>query len=197
MVKRAVLFLNGDLARLTSLKIRKSDWLIGVDGGARLILRLGLKPDLIIGDFDSYPRPASGALMIKSSQDLTDTEMALDYCVKSGFKEVILAGVLGNRLDHLLTNILLGTRFNFTIIEGQQTLYFVPSRIILEGKTGDLVSLIPLENCFGVTTMGLKWCLQGETLKVGTSRGVSNVMTGKTARVSLKKGRLLVVYNSI
>lgn len=196
MVKRAVLFINGDLAKLPQLSLEKSDFLIGVDGGTRLIWRLKRRPDLIIGDFDSSIQPKHGAV-IKSLQDLTDTEFALDYSIKHGFKEIVLVGVLGSRLDHLLANIFLGFRFNLTIIENKQILYFVTSGRVLEGRPGDLVSLIPLSNCFGIFTAGLKWRLQGETLKVGSSRGVSNVMTGKTARVNLKKGRLLVVYNRL
>ncbi|OGD56130.1 thiamine diphosphokinase [Candidatus Beckwithbacteria bacterium RIFCSPLOWO2_02_FULL_47_23] len=193
MVKRAVLFINGDLARLPRLYLKKSDFLIGVDGGTKLILRLKRRPDLVIGDFDSYPKPKAKALY-KQSQDLTDTEFALDYCVKHGFKDIVLVGVLGSRLDHLLTNIFLGYRFNFTIIEGQQTLYFVTTRIILVGKPGDLVSLIPLlSDCSGVTTSGLKWRLQGDSLKFGFGRGVSNVMTGKIAQIFLKRGCLLVI----
>jgi len=194
MVKRAVLFINGDLAALPQLRLRRSDYLIGVDGGTRLILRLKRRPDLVIGDFDSYLHPPSGAV-IKHSQDLTDTEFALDYCIKHGFKEIVLVGVLGRRLDHLLSNIFLAARFKFTIIEGRQTLYFVTSGRVLEGRPGDLVSLVPLSDCSGITTQGLKWRLQGESLKAGYGRGISNVMTGKTCRVRLKKGRLLVVYN--
>ena len=193
MVIRAVLFINGDLACLPRLRLKKTDCLIGVDGGTHLILKLKRRPNLIIGDFDSFPRPARGRVVIKSSQDFTDTEIALDYCVKHGFKDMVLVGVLGSRLDHLLANIFLGARFNLTIIEGKQTLYFSPSGFHLEGRAGDLVSLIPLTDCSGIKTIGLKWRLQGETLKVGSSRGVSNVMTGKAARVSLKKGRLLVI----
>lgn len=195
MVKRAVLFINGDLAELPSLKLKKTDFLIGVDGGTRLAQRLGLKPDIIIGDFDSYPDPPAPSLL-KPDQDHTDTEFALDYCFKHGYKDIILVGLLGTRLDHLLTNIFLGSRFNLTIIEGRQTLYFCPSGFHLEGRAGDIVSLIPLTDCSGIKTIGLKWRLQGDSLKVGTTRGVSNVMIGKTCRISLKKGRLLVVYNS-
>lgn len=194
MVKRAVLFINGDLAKLSQLSLEKSDFLIGVDGGVRLIRNLGLKPDLIIGDFDSSIQPKRGAV-IKVSQNLTDAEFALNYCVKQGFKELVLVGILGRRLDHLLANIFLGFRFNLTIIENKQILYFVTSGRVLEGRPGDLVSLIPLlGDCRGVTTVGLKWRLQGETLKVGSSRGVSNVMTKNRVRIGLKKGLLLVIY---
>ena len=195
MVKRAVLFVNGDLTSLSSLKIRKSDFLIGVDGGTRLIRRLGLTPNIIIGDFDSLPRPHRGAVLVKTTQELTDTEFALDYCNLQKFKEVLLVGILGHRLDHLLANIFLASKFKLTIYDGQQVLYFItgPSSRVLEGWHGDLVSLVPLTDCSGVITTGLKWRLQVEYLKFGTSRGISNVMTGKTARVSFKEGRLLVI----
>lgn len=195
MVKRAVLFANGSLSSLAGLKLKKNDFLIGIDGGSRLIAGLGRRPNLVVGDFDSFPRPSRRALF-KRSQDKTDTEFALDYCVKSGFKEIVLAGVLGDRLDHLIANIFLGVRFNLTIIEGRQTLYFVPTKTVFVGKPGDLVSLIPLSDCFKINTIGLKWRLRGESLKVGSSRGISNVMTGKTAKVELKGGLLLVVHLS-
>ena len=117
MVKRAILFINGDLASPPQVPLKKKDFLIGVDGGTRLARKLGLKPDLIIGDFDSLPCPSRPKSVFKQSQELTDTEFALDYCVKHGFKDIVLVGVLGSRLDHLLTNIFLGYRFNFTIID--------------------------------------------------------------------------------
>jgi thiamine pyrophosphokinase len=196
--RRAVLFVNGDLAVLPKLRFKSSDFLIGVDGGAKLIKRLNLTPNLVIGDFDSYSPPRSKAKTVfKSSQNLSDTEFALAYCQQQGFADIALVGVLGRRLDHLLTNIFLAAKFNLTIYEGRQTLYFLigPSGRVLEGRTGDLVSLIPLTDCLGVSLYGLKWPLKQATLKYGTTRGISNVMTGKKARVHLKKGRLAVVYN--
>lgn len=194
MVKRAVLFLNGDLARIPEIKIKPGDFLIGVDGGVNLIKKMKLTPGLVIGDFDSSPRPEKG-FIYKKSQELTDTEFALDYCLKQGFKEVILVGALGIRLDHLLATILLGVNYRFSIIEGRQRLDFVTSRRVLEGQPGKLVSLVPLTDCSEVTTKGLRWPLQVEYLKLGSSRGISNVMTGKKASIRLKKGCLLVVYN--
>lgn len=194
MAQRAILFVNGDLADVSRLEFKPGDFLIGVDAGTRLIRRLKRKPDLAVGDFDSFPRPPAPRLF-KRSQDLTDTEFAVNYCRKRGFKEIVLVGILGTRLDHLMANIFLAGKFNLTIIESRQTLYFISTGRVLAGKPGDLVSLIPLSTCFGVTTNGLKWPLQGEYLKVGSSRGISNVMTGKTCRISLKKGRLLLVYN--
>jgi thiamine pyrophosphokinase len=182
------------LAQPPRLHLKKSDFLVGVDGGTWLIHRLGRRPDLVVGDFDSLPQPKNGRVLFKESQELTDTELAVDYCRKHGYKEIVLVGVLGRRLDHLLANLFLASRFQLTIYEGNQVLHFVSGStgLNLEGKPGDLVSLIPLSDCAGVTTMGLKWPLQGESLKVGTGRGISNVMLGKKATIRLKKGRLLV-----
>lgn len=195
MSKRAVIFVNGELADLSRLKIKKTDLLIGVDGGTKLIK----KPELIIGDLDSIKRIPRGIKIIKKpDQEQTDTEMALEYCRKQKIKEVILVGLLGRRLDHLLANIMNLIKFKFKIIEGNQEISLVTSRSDLEGSRGDLVSLIPiLSDCNDVTTKGLKWSLQGRTLKLGESRGVSNVMLSKTASVSLKKGCLLVVKTNL
>ena len=194
MSQRAVIFINGDLSNLSGLKLAKNDLLIGVDGGAKRLA----KPDLIIGDLDSLQQVPENIPVIKYPQDkdFTDTELALKYCQKQKIKAVIIVGFLGRRLDHMMANIMNLVKYDLkiTIIEGNQELFLVKDRVQITGKQGDLISLIPLlGDCRGVNTFGLKWRLQGENLKVGESRGVSNVMLGKKAKVSLKQGCLLVV----
>ncbi len=155
----------------------------------------------------SSARKAVGQAVAELAFDNSDATLGGEYAKyneiairrevnRDGFSDYFLNNTNCRRKD--ITNIFLGVRFNLTIIEGNQTLYFVTTRRLLVGKPGDLVSLIPLlGDCWGVTTIGLKWRLQGETLKFGFGRGISNVMTGKTCRVRLKKGRLLVVYNRL
>ena len=63
-----------------------------------------------------------------------------------------------------------------------------------EGRPGDLVSLVPEgASAAGVTTSGLRFPLAGEPLVLGRTRGVSNVRTGRVARITLESGRLLVI----
>lgn len=193
MVKRAIVFINGELADISRLKIRKTDLLIGVDGGTKHLD----KPDLIIGDFDSLKKIPKDAPVIKYplDKDFTDAELALEYCRKIKAKEVVVVGLLGRRLDHLITNLMSLSKYNFKIIEGNQEIFIVKNKSIIKGKPGDLISLIPLSgDCRGVTTVGLKWPLQVRNLQVGSSLGVSNVMLSKSAQVSLKAGCLLVVH---
>ena len=192
MIKRAVVFVNGELADISRLKIKKTDLLIGVDGGTKHIL----KPDLIIGDLDSIKAIPKNIPVLKlTDQDKTDTQKALEYLVKRGCKEIILTGLLGRRLDHLIANLMSLSKYNFKIIEGNQEIFICRNKVKITGKKDDLISLIPLlGDCREVTTVGLKWRLQGCSLQAGSSRGVSNVMLGKSAQVSLKKGCLLVIH---
>lgn len=192
-MKRAVIFINGELADVSRLRLKKSDLLIGVDGGAKRIE----KPDLIIGDFDSLKKIPPNILVIEypRDKDFTDTELALEYCHKIKAKEVVVVGLLGRRLDHLIANLMSLSKYNFKIIEGNQEIFICRNKLEIIGKPGDLISLIPLlGDCRGVTTVGLKWPLQVRNLQAGSSLGVSNVMLGKSAQVSLKAGCLLVIH---
>ncbi len=147
---------------------------------------------------DSLKKIPAGVKVIKfpTDKDLTDTELALNYCKEKKIREVIILGALGRRLDHLSSNLMVTAKsqLKIKIIEGNQELQIIRKKVIIKGKKGDLVSLVPLlQDCEKVTTVGLKWRLQGETLKLGKGRGVSNVMLGKIASVSLAKGCLLAV----
>ena len=65
------------------------------------------------------------------------------------------------------------------------------------GKSGDTVSLIPIGNkASGVTTHGLQWGLDDETLEFGTTRGVSNVIIATKASVAIREGLLICVVSN-
>ena len=212
-MKRAVIFSNGDLADVSRVKkmLKKTDFIIAANGGTRQVLKLGRLPDVVIGDLDSLDKKTKKKLerdkvaiiSYPSDKDWTDTELGIKYAVKQGFKEIILTGFLGRRIDHLLANLLIMAGLidkldRLMIVEGKQEIYVIKNRLEIKGKRGDLVSLIPLlGDCQGVRTTGLKYKLRNERLSWGKSRGVSNVMLGRKARIDLKKGRLLVIKSLI
>ena len=64
----------------------------------------------------------------------------------------------------------------------------------LDGRVGDLVSLLPIgRDAARVTTVGLRWPLDGSILRVGRSRGISNEIVAPSASVEVHDGTLLVV----
>ena len=212
-MKRAIIFYNGDLSDLHNLEqyIQTTDYIICADGGAKLAMKLGIKPNVIIGDFDSLPKADQKEfekekiqfITYQKEKDETDSELALTYAIEKGYKTILLFGVFGSRIDHMLTNIfaldyLLNTNVDVTIIEGNQEIHLINNSIKLKGKKGDLVSLIPFkEDAKKVTTKNLEYPLNNEDLKFGYSRGISNVFMKNFAKISLEEGLLLVIHTKI
>lgn len=197
--------------------LRPGDWVedvfdqsqivVAVNGGYKHLLKLARQPDLLVGDLDSLSGTEIGALNPERTEvirhparkDANDLELALRLAAERGASKVTLLGLLGGRWDQSLANLLLladpgfkGTELQ--VIDGPQRAYVArpDNGVELKGSPGDLVSLIPVRgDAVGVRTSGLEYGLDGETLDYGSSRGVSNVMTAASAKVTLEEGALL------
>jgi thiamine pyrophosphokinase len=179
------------------------------NGGAHTALSLGLKPEVVVGDLDSLDEAhqvqlkAMGCRFVvyPAAKDWTDLELALKLAVEEGATEVVVLGALGGRLDQELANVLLlllpeleGTPTR--IVDDRQEMFVTRDRAEITGQPGDVVSLMPLGgNAQGIVTDGLMYPLRDEPLFSGPARGISNVMTGSVARVTLRSGALLVVHS--
>ena len=210
-MRRAVIFANGRLQNAAQARdaVRSGDLLIAADGGAQHCLALGLTPAIVIGDFDSLSGPELEELITRGAQliqhpahkDFTDLELALQHAKGLGIEEVLILGALGSRWDQTVANLLLPVSadlasIHISILDGPQQVFILhPGRQFqFHGKKGDTLSLIPLcGDAQGVVTSGLEYPLRDETLFFGATRGVSNVLTADTARVSLSSGTLLCV----
>ncbi len=150
----------------------------------------------------TWRRAAAALSSIPGPKDETDLELALGYAAGQGAQDIVILGALGGRLDHTLANVLLLTLpvlagLQVRIAAGEQEALLVRGgeTLALEGNAGDLVSLLPLGgDARGVTTNGLAWALRDDTLRFGSSRGVSNEMTAATARIQVEEGYVLVVH---
>lgn len=208
---RAAIFANGILNPRPGLKERVSERrVICADGGARHALALGLVPEVVIGDLDSFPADrrqdleARGTrfIVLPRDKDQTDLELALNYAITTGARDILLLGLVGGRLDQTLANLLLLTRpewgaARLTIIDGPDTAYLLRhgETAVIHGQAGDTVSLIPLSaTVVEVTTQGLRWPLRGAVLEFGSTLTISNELVERTARVWIGAGRLLVVH---
>jgi thiamine pyrophosphokinase len=127
----------------------------------------------------------------------------VQVAIEEGATRITLVGALGGaRFDHAMANILLLAGFEgvpITLVDGPSMCWLVrgPGSSAIDGKVGDLVSLLPLTgDAVGVRTKGLYYALKGEALSFGKPRGVSNVLIEEHAEVSVDEGVLLVVYTN-
>jgi thiamine pyrophosphokinase len=180
---------------------------IAADGGLEHARALGLDVTLAIGDFDSASpeavaaAEAGGVRVVRhpAEKDATDLELALVEALAFSPERILVLAGVGDRLDHLVSLLLaLGSprlgSVDVDALVGGALVHVVRSERTLAGEAGELVSLLPVHGAAeGVWTEGLAYELRGETLERGSSRGVSNVLTTSTARVSVERGTLLAI----
>jgi len=208
--KRTVIFVNGRLRspKRLAAKLQADDYFIAADGGLRHLRRLGLKPHLLIGDLDSVTgedvewASTNGTEVRRypPEKDETDLELALKAAVDTGTRAILLVAALGGRLDQTLGNLFLLSRpelngLDVRLDDGSEEVLLIHDQIELHGQAGDIVSLLPLNGpALGVTTTALKYPLYAETLYADSTRGISNVMEGRTAEITISGGLLLCIH---
>lgn len=216
---RAVIFANGELPNLEKARslLQEGDYLIAADGGANHLMKMGILPEIVIGDLDSVDEDTLFELtsaeveveQYSEDKDETDIELALRYAVELRPSAILIVGALGGRLDQTLANLFLVTdpllpAIDIRLDDGVEEAFFCRAKTAkggqaeIRGRSGDIVSLIPWYGPVeGVTTEGLQWPLYAETLTPDKSRGISNVMLAGPASVSLQSGLLLIVHRRL
>lgn len=211
-MQRTVLFLNGKVSDLAALKaeIRSDDFHVCADGGAAIAHSLGIKPSVVIGDFDSISEellqeykndPDILIQHFPKDKDKTDFELCLDYLSEKGTQELLLVGALGGRVDHELANIFtlgLGKHSikQCAVFDGVTWIFPLtgPSEISLSSKHGKTLSLIPLTaKVKGVSLSGVKWELHNDDIKMDESRTISNEINQDIASLILETGNILAI----
>ena len=201
-MKNCVIFCAAEFDALAE-PLEAEDFVIAADGGLRHTQKLGLVPDVILGDFDSLGYTPEGANVFPVEKDDTDAMLAVRRGLQLGFREFILYGSLdGPRLDHTIANLqvlqfladrgasgyLVGTDYLVTVVKNG-SLTFPKSA---EG-TVSVFCLGP--DAEGITLRGLHYPLENGTLTAGFPLGVSNHFTGKEAEITVNNGSLLVLWD--
>ena len=184
-----------------------ADIVIAADSGLEQADRLGLRVDVVVGDFDSVDPEALAAAQRGGAQierhpaakDHTDLELALLVAQRQGATSVIVVGGWGGRIDHGLANLLLLGSPEFASMRVEAIgaggrVLAIHDKVELDGHEGDLVTLLAVGgDAHGVTTEGLRYPLRRETLHPGSTRGVSNEMLGSRSCVEVEQGVLLAI----
>ena len=176
---------------------------IAADGGLIHTDALGITPQVVLGDFDSLGYTPEGANVFPVEKDDTDAMLAVRKGLESGCDRFLLYGSLdGPRLDHTVANF---QALQFLADRGAKGYLIGKDHIVTVVKDGEItfpagatgiISVFCMgRDATGVTIEGLQYGLENGSLCAGFPLGVSNHFVGNPARISVKNGSLLVIYD--
>jgi len=203
-MSRCVIIGGADIADYSCIKkyLKEDDCFIFCDSGLKHMDGLGIRPDLIIGDFDSWDDPHMDVetVALPRVKDDTDTYYAAKEAKKRGFSEVLMIGTTGGRIDHTLGNIYILYDLDDAGIDAAAVDDYSEMSIISR-KPAHISDRYPFFSVLnmtgtaeGIDIKNAKYELKDAVIRSGYQYGISNeVIKGREAEVSVRKGRLLLV----
>ena len=197
-----VIFLQGSTPHPDILSFFTDSPCIATDGAANGLISLGVIPDIIIGDLDSFdpdhlPKHAHSFIIHIPDQEKNDFEKALDYCKKQEYQHILIYGIHGGDFEHSLNNVSVLWKYvdrfqQITIVDSQQRIA-IPvffDMICEELYPSEVISLIPFPHAH-ISTKGLEWNLENEVLELSKREGARNRSIGKKVSIEHFEGRFL------
>jgi thiamine pyrophosphokinase len=203
----ALIIANGEVcsSELLGQLLEWSPIVIVLDSAIERILELGIKVDVLLGDFDrgfdaAYYKEKQYPLEIvyAPNQDKTDLEKAFDYLIEKGHKAVNVIWATGKRADHTITNLtnIVAYRnlLKIVILDDHSKVYLLPETFEKWYTANTILSLIPIGKVTGITTQNLFFSLKNEDLTIGYRTGSSNhVIQDGIVSISHSNGDLLLM----
>ncbi len=175
------------------------DLTVAADSGYETACRLGIRPDIVMGDFDSYRGelpPDMQVLRVAREKDVTDTMLACEYAREHGCNYITIVGGTGGRIDHSVSNVFYlealrrrGVRVRLT--DGENTVQMMLDETVTVPGTGGYFSVFALDSCV-MTITGCRYPLDHVTLVRQNPYAVSNEVVGSAAFVTVEGAALLV-----
>ncbi len=208
---RCVWIVDGGPRAPRRLPAGEPSCVIAVDRGLAHALRLGLRPHVVVGDFDSVD---AGTLERTREQwpDLvierhdrhkahSDLDLALSFAWGLDPAEIALLGGGGGRLDHMMVSVTMLARPQYAALP--LTAYIDASVVRaatagmdmrLSADDGNLLTLLAVGGTASLHTSGLRWNLTATTpLASAASLGLSNELTEPDARIRVQSGTVLTM----
>ena len=200
-MKTCVIFCAGDFKELCT-PVPADHVLIAADGGLSHLQQLGLKPDIILGDFDSLGYVPEGAEVYPVEKDDTDTMLAIKKGLELGCDRFYIYGAMdGKWVDHTMANFqalqylaergvrgwLIGNRQIATVIRNDKIVFppFCYQELSVFCMGGDAK---------GVSVRGMKYEMEDGVLSSGFPLAARNQFIQKKATVEVKDGALLLIW---
>ena len=162
-----------------------------------------LAPDLIVGDFDSHPAPQDfdcPIIRLPQEKDDTDTWYAVKEALGHGFQELLLIGVVGQRLDHSLGNLSILLHLHdlnkpALLVDDFSEMEIVGQRAKCIADSFSYFSLLNIDGTAkGLTIRNARYPLDKAEISCTYQYAISNqVLPGRVAEVEVEEGRLLLV----
>jgi thiamine pyrophosphokinase len=183
------------------LDLAKNKSVMMLDGAFKMPLLSYLKPDVVLGDFDSGPitnEDKTIKVVHTPDQDATDLEKGLKYLENLSVDTVTIANATGWRLDHTLYNLRLLKRFNekfkslilYTALE--KVVYVADKSITLQAQNSQPVALLGFTEAI-VNSSGLEYEMKNLSLRFGIQESTSNRLHSLTATLEIKGEVLLLI----
>lgn len=190
------------------LKTIDYDYVIAADSGLSYADRIGITPDLILGDYDSVDH----GLLDKyknihietypKEKDYTDTHIAIISAIKNGADKIHILGATGTRMDHTFTNVCnmkvaYDGNVECYIYDEHNKIYIAGEKqgsveLVSSRQYGRYVSIVPMSDMAKISLMGFKYSLDNYELLQGLSICQSNEIKEEKAYIKIYKGLVIV-----
>ena len=175
---------------------------IAADAGYLRAMERGIRPDLIVGDFDSLGGVPSGVEIVSApvEKDYSDGELGVRQAALRNVSCLEIYGAIGGRPDHFLYNLhLLKLAYDLgirAVIRGDRSdIYYTESTLLLDVSVGDTLSLVPFtESAHILKATGLYYSAEGVTLTKRDTLGLSNRCTEERVYLSVEQGGVLAIH---
>ncbi len=182
-----------------------SPFVVVLDSAMERVLDLGIKVDVLLGDFDRNFNPEIYLekqfpleIVHTPDQNKTDLDKALDFLIERGHKAVNIIWATGKRADHTLTNITNIIRYRnelkIVILDDHSKVFLLPQKFEKWYPKDTKISLIPVGEVSGATSKNLFYPLQNDTLTLGYKTSSSNhVAEDGIVTIEYQNGDLLLM----
>ncbi len=203
----ALIIANGEACsnELLSQLLEWNPIVMVLDGALDRVLELGIKIDIVSGDFDRQKNPEAllkhqypVEIIHTPDQDKTDLEKGIEILISRNHKAINIVWATGRRSDHTITNITNLTHFaneaTLVMYDDYSKIYCLPKGFEKWYSAGTPLSLIPIGTVTGITTDGLKYNMQNACLEIGIRTGSSNEAAADgLVKISYDEGNLLMM----